>query len=448
MALELIKNDKAIRDLKPRGTRLSDGGGLYLKFFVNGGSHGWRFDYTYQGKSRTLSLGTYPDVDLAMARETAVNYRKLVAAGQDPSELRKEERRKIAERLEAERRLKNGEALAGSFEEIARRWFAVRKDDWVEGYSSKVIRRLELHVFPYVGARPIQDLSAPDILIVCRRVEDSGSRETAHRVLELCARIYEFAIGEGVQLNNFCRDLRGALMRPKSRNFAAITKPAELAPLLRSMEGYHGTFVVSCALRLAPMLMLRPGEMRQARWKEIDLDHGLWYVPSHRLKRKKEEKENGASHLVPLPKQAIAILEELFLLTGRTGLVFPAEGRTGRCMSDGTINAALRALGYSTQETVTGHGFRATARTLLVELLEFPEAAAELQLGHAVKDANGTAYNRTEFLRKRIAMMQAWADYLEDLRLGRSTIEHPVLPEFTPVTLRLAANQSCVKAVA
>ena len=441
MALELIKSNRTIETLKAGAGRLSDGGGLYLLPFVKGRSHGWRLDYTFEGDRKTLSLGVYPETGLALVRQLAAAARSMVAAGQNPSDDRKKKRAVIAERIETRRRLQDGKPTVGSFEEVARRWYAVKAGGWMESYSSKVIRRLELHAFPQFGTSMLEDITPKTVLDACRIVEKRGTLETAHRVRELCSSVFCFAISEGRDLRDPCQDIRGALQRPECNHFAAITNPTELAGLLGSIEVYGGTFVVRCALKLAPMLMVRPGELRKAEWAEFDLDNGLWYVPSARLKRTKEQKKNGEPHLVPLSRQAVQILEELFELTGRTGVLFPCEGRRGRFMSENTVNMALRAMGYSS-EVVTGHGFRATARTMVVELLDYPAAVAEMQLAHAVEDANGTAYNRTEFLAQRFAMMQAWADYLEDLRLGRSKIKHPVLPEFKPVTLRLAANQS------
>lgn len=437
MALELIAGVKTIEALKPGAGRLTDGSGLYLLPFAKGDSHYWRFDYTYRGKRNTLSLGVYPEVGLAMARVAAADLRTLVAGGNDPAAKRSSERKQMAQLREAEGRNSRGEPPLGSFEEIARRWFSVRESGWMEGYSSKVIRRLEVHVFPYLGQRMITEIAPPDVLGVCRRVEAQGAIETAHRVLKICSQVFRFAVAESKVKSDPCRDLKGALKNPTQKNFAAITDPRKLGALLGSIDTYTGTFVVRCALKLAPMLMVRPSELRLAQWQEFDLDNGLWYVPSIRMKRLKTEKLSGDPHLVPLPRQAVEILEELFLLTGRTGLVFPAEGRTGRSMSDGTINAALRAMGYSTSEEMTGHGFRATARTILVERLHISEAVAEMQLAHAVKDANGTAYNRAEFHAKRIEMMQIWADYLENLRWGRNTVPNPVLPEFRSVMSRL-----------
>lgn len=440
MALELIKSDATIKALQRGTKRLSDGGGLYLLPFAKGSAHYWRFDYTFAGKRKTLSVGVYPATGLKLARETATTFREKIATGQNPSNERKKKRADICEMLEVDRRTESGEPPIGCFEEVARRWFEVKKSDWMETYSSKVLRRLELHAFPEFGNKQLKDITPKIVLDACRIPEQNGNEETAHRVRELCSAVFCFAISEGEDLTDPCQPIRGALRRPESNNFAAITDPTALAGLLRSIEGYGGTFVVRSALKLAPMMMVRPGELRLARWTEFDLDNGLWYIPSARLKRTKEQKKNGEPHLVPLCTQAVEILETLFLLTAKTGVVFPAEGRPGRCMSDGTVNAALRAMGYSTKEIVTGHGFRATARTLLVELLNFPEAVAEMQLAHAVKDANGEAYNRAEFLKLRIEMMQAWGKYLEDLRLGRSKIVHTVLPEFRPVTLRLETH--------
>lgn len=441
MALELIKSDRTILALKSGQKRLNDGGGLYLLPFAKGTSHYWRCDFVFEGHRKTLSLGVYPDTGLAQARSKAAEIRRKVANRENPSDERKQVRAAIIERCDAARRIQDGQAPLGSFEDVARRWFDVKKHEWADTYSSKVLRRLELHAFPSFGSSQLADVKSKTVLEACRLVEKRGTLETAHRLREHCSSVFCFAISEGQDLIDPCVAIRAALKKPEVKHFAALTDPQELASLLRCIEEYGGTYVVQCALRLMPMLMVRPGELRQARWQEFDLDNGLWFVPSDRLKRTKAQKKAGEPHLVPLAKQAVNILEELFKLTGRTGLVFPAEGRPGRSMSDGTVNAALRSMGYSTADTVTGHGFRATARTLLVELLDFPEAVAEKQLAHAVKDANGAAYNRAEFHDKRVEMMQAWADYLEGLRLGRSKVPHPFLPDFRPVTERRSEVQ-------
>jgi integrase len=435
MALEKIKSERAIKALKPGAGRVNDGGGLYLVPFAWEQSHYWRMDYTFQGRRRTLSLGVYPEVGLDQVRNLAIEVRAMLASGIDPMEERKAGRRKVRDGAKDERRIKAGLPRSGSFEDVARRWFDVKQIHWMDSYSSKVIRRLELHAFPRFGDTQIGAITPVTVLEACRAVERNDTLETAHRLREHCSCVFRFAIAEGADLRDPCQDIRDALRRPVVKHFAAITKPQPLAVLLRAIDSYTGSFVVRSALQLAPLLLLRPGELRQARWEEIDLDNGLFYVPSARLKRTKAEKENGQPHFVPLAKQAVHILEELFRHTGHSGLVFPAEGRTGRSMSDNTLNAALRAMGY-TKDMATAHGFRATARTLIVEMLEYPESVVEMQLDHAVKDANGTAYNRTEFIHKRIKMMTGWANYLDDLKRGKSKVLPSSLPEFRPVTMR------------
>lgn len=436
MALELIKSEQVIKNIKPGG-RVFDGGGLYLLAAkTSAGLHGWRFDYTFEGRRKTISLGTYPKVDLKMARERASEARRQVVMGINPSDERKKKRAVIVAKVEAERRVSEGLPAIGSFEEVGRRWFETKSKSWMDSYSSKVIRRLEIHVFPFIGHMPIASIEPIDLLEMCRRIQKQGTIETAHRALEHSSNVFRFGIAETRLKTDPCRDLRGALEKPITTHFSAITKPRPLADLLRAIDGYHGSMVVRSALKLTPMLMLRPGELRKARWDEIDLHTGQFFVSSMRMKRVKQQKETGDPHFVALPQQAIDILWDLYALTGRGEFVFPAEGRKGRPMSDGTINAALRSMGYS-GDMVTAHGFRATARTLLAEALSIDPAVVELQLAHEVKDANGTAYNRTEYLKKRMAMMQAWADYLDQLRDGTADFSsHAELPEFLPMTVR------------
>lgn len=436
MAKELIKSERAIHALKPGAGRLSDGGGLYLLPFVRGGTtHYWRWDYVFEGRRKTLSLGGFPEVGLERARMLAVEARARLVLGHDPSHERQQARQEREVAKVAQRKRQAGLPGPGTFEDVARRWFTVKSPQWVENYSSKVIRRLELHAFPSLGALVLKDISPRKVLEICREVEGRDNLETAHRLREHCSCVFRFAIAEGADLRDPCGDIRDALKRPPVRHFAAVTKPPQLAELLKSIYNYQGSFGVCCALKLTPMLMVRPGELRKARWEEFDLDNGLWYIPSIRMKRTKDHKLNGQPHLVPLARQAVEVLEALFVVTGKTGNVFPSERDKTRVLSENTLNKALRLMGYASSE-VTSHGFRATARTLTVELLQFPESVVEAQLAHAVKDANGTAYNRTEFIKHRMELMQAWADYLADLRLGRATKTHPVLPDFKPVTHR------------
>ena len=416
-----VLSDTLIRNIKPGDARkrLSDGNGLYLLPSVKGGSHGWRLDYTFEHRRKTISLGIYPDTSLKIAREKAAAARALVAAGQDPSEQRKAAKDIAQARKEADQRAEQGLAPVGSFEDIARQWYAIRKSDWADSYGDKVIRRLEVHVFPWLGKQDIRSITPPAILEVLRRIEASGSIESAHRTHETCSRVFRYAISIGQITSDPTRDLRDALRKHHTKHMPAIVKPSELASLLRAIDGYRGSLVVRTALRLAPMLLTRPGELRFAKWSEIDLEAGMWTIPSSRMKREKEGKTNGEPHYVPLATQAVELLRALRPLTyreDRDAYVFHGERDHERAMSENTINAALRRMGYDTQKEVTGHGFRATARTILDEHLQFDEKIIEAQLAHSVKDSLGRAYNRTEFMVQRRKMMQSWADYLQSLQ--------------------------------
>jgi len=419
MPRNLIGSDTALRSIKPGDPRrrISDGDGLYILLFVKGGAHGWRFDYSINGKRKTLSLGTYPTVGIGLARERADDARKKVAQGLDPSEARKAAKAAHALARDATLRSDAGLPALDSFEHVAREWYDVRRGDWAQSYGVKIIGRLENDVFPYIGARPIAQIDPPELLTVLRRIEGRGVVETAHRALENCGQVFRYAVATGRATSNPARDLKDALRKPLVQHFPAITDPKRLGELLRACEGYRGTHVVRTALKLAPMILLRPGELRHARWDEIDLDGALWTVPAARMKRKKVGKLHGAPHLVPLSTQAVQALRDLQPLTGRSAYVFTGERSHERPMSDAAVNAALRAMGFGKEE-VTGHGFRATARTILAERLGVDESVIEAQLAHAVKDSLGRAYNRTEFRGERASMMQRWADYLDELRQG------------------------------
>lgn len=423
MARYLIPSDatiKAVRSGDPR-KRLTDGDGLYLLLFVKGGAHGWRLDYTFQCRRKTLSLGTYPSTTLAIARRKADAAREKVADGLDPSQQRKAERVVHAKAIDAEERQRHGLPPVDSFEAVAREWFDIKCGGWVKGYSDKVIARLETDVFPYVGSAPVADVTPIQVLEVMRRIEARGVIETAHRALETCGQVFRYAVATGRSATNPARDLKDALRRPEPKHFPAITDPKRFGELLRACDAYAATPVVRAALRLAPMLLLRPGELRFAEWPEIDLEAALWTVPAIRMKRELREKLHGAPHLVPLPKQAVAVLHDLHKLTGHATMVFRGERHHHRAMSENTINAALRAMGFSADE-VTGHGFRATARTMLHERLGFSPDVIEAQLAHSVRDSLGRAYNRTEFVDQRRAMLQSWADYLDKLRQGADVV--------------------------
>lgn len=419
-------SDTTIRNVKqgdPR-KRLSDGNGLYLLLFVNGGAHGWRLDYTFNFVRKTISLGTYPKTSLQRARQKAFTAHQQVADGIDPSEARKQEKAEAKEKKEAEIRVAQGLPALGSFEEIAREWFNVKRTGWSSSYGDKVIRRLEVDVFPWVGTRPIGEITPPEMLAVLRRIEARGVIETAHRAKESCGQIFRYAVASGSASSDPTRDLKEALRQPLSQNMAAITKPADLSALLRAIQGYQGSMVVRTALGLSPMLMVRPGELRFAKWSEFDLHSATWTIPAVRMKRELQGKLTGKPHVVPLSWQAVNLLQELKPLTGTTleNYVFRGERDHGRAMSENTINAALRRMGYNTQTEMTGHGFRATARTVLEEELGMNPAVIDAQLAHSVPDSLGSAYNRTEFMRLRREMMQKWADYLDQLRHGDDVV--------------------------
>jgi len=397
-------SDTAIRKAKPTDApvKLRDGGGLYLLLKPDG-ARWWRWDYRrpITGKRNTLSLGTYPEVGLADARARHADARKLLAAGVDPGEHRKAEKAAGAERA------------ANSFEVVAREWLAKR--DWVEGYSVKVAAWLEKDVFPWIGGRPIAGLTAPDFLSVVRRVEQRGAIESAHRILQNCGQVMRYAIATGRAERNPVADLKGALPPAPERHHAAITDVKAIGGLLRAMDAYTGTFTVRCALQLAPLLFVRPGELRMAEWVEFDLDKAEWNIPAERMKMREP-------HLVPLSDKALAILRELEPLTGAgRRYVFPSARSPKRPMSNNAINAALRRMGFD-KDTMTAHGFRAMARTVLDETLGFRPDYIEHQLAHAVRDPNGRAYNRTAHLAERKKMMAAWADYLDTLRREDSNV--------------------------
>lgn len=409
MAKELIASDATIKAKKPKAApyRVPDGSGLYLLVRPDG-KKWWRLDYTHEGKRKTLSLGTYPDTGLALARRKAAAERELVAAGIDPSEARKTGKAQQAEALETERRLAEGIPLADSFEAIAREWFEKFSAKWVPSHADKIIRRLERDVFPWLGNRPIAQIKAPELLATIQRIESRSAIDTAHRALQNCGQIFRYAIATGRAERDISSDLRGALPPKSKKHLPAITEPKAIGGLLRAIDGYTGYFVTKCALRIAPLVFVRPGELRKAEWSEIDLDNAEWHIPPDRMKMREP-------HLVPLSRQAVEILRELHAVTGRGRYVFPGARTNGRPMSDNAVLAAMRRMGIPKEE-MTGHGFRAMARTVLDEVLGFRPDWIEHQLAHAVRDPNGRAYNRTAHLTKRREMMQAWADYLDTLK--------------------------------
>lgn len=382
----------AVKNAKPQAKpyKLADGRGMFLLVAPAGGKR-WRFKYRRPGTHREnlLSLGLYPDVSLKKARERREEARRLLADGIDPADKRKAEHQADAE----------------TFEAVAREWYAKHAPTWAPAHRDKLRRRLERDVFPWVGGRPIAAITAPDLLTVVRRVEARGAVETAHRDLQYCGQVFRYAVATGRATGDPTPALRGALTPRKPGHFASITEPDKVGELLRAIWGYEGSFPVCCALKLAALTFVRPGELRAAEWKDFDLDAAEWRF--HVTK-------TDSDHIVPLASQAVAILRELQPLTGRGRYLFPGVADRKRPLSNMAVNSALRRMGYG--HTFTAHGFRAMARTILDEQLGFRPDYIEHQLAHAVKDPNGTAYNRTKHLPERKRMLQAWADYLDGLR--------------------------------
>lgn len=394
--------DTAIRNAKPadKPVRLFDGGGLYLEIAPSGGKW-WRLKYRFGGKEKRYSLGVYPEVTLATARKKRDEAREKLAAGIDPGEAKKAEKR--ASLL----------AAAHSFEIVARGWMDERKTTVEPAQHDKTLARMENDVFPWLGKRPIAEIDAPEILVVLKRVDGRGARFTAHRIRSEISRVFRYGIKEGHCKADPARDLVDAIPPAQTTHFASITEPEKVGEMLRAFDGFTGTFPVLCALKLAPMLFVRPGELRKAEWAQFDLDKGEWRYFVNKTK---------TDHLVPLAAQAVTILRELHALTGEGVYVFPGARDRNRPMSEAAINAALRRLGYDTRTEITGHGFRAMARTILHEELEEKPEVIEHQLAHTVPDSLGRAYNRTKFIKARRSMMQQWADYLDKLKAGAEII--------------------------
>lgn len=391
--------------------RFSDSGGLYLQVSPNG-SKRWFLKYRTGGKEKQLALGSYPDVGLTAARKARDAAKLQKAAGLDPVQARKVEK------------LKATNPAGDTFQAVALEWHAKQAPQWSEGHAERALRQLERDLFPWIGPRRLSEIEPVELLATLRKIEERGAIETADRGLMLCRQVWRYGVATGRVSRDITADLKGALTPYRGRHFAAITEPVKLGELLRAIQAYRGGPIVRAALQLAPLLFQRPGELRAAAWAEIDLDAALWTIPPARMKREKDGKENGAPHLVPLPRQAVEILRELRPLTGRSALVFPGERNHERPISENSVRTALISMGY-TPDLQTWHGFRATARTMLAERLDFDPLVIEAQLAHAVKDANGRAYNRTQYLKHRAAMMQAWADYLDKLRQGAEVIQLP-----------------------
>ncbi|MDE2396270.1 MAG: integrase arm-type DNA-binding domain-containing protein [Burkholderiales bacterium] len=430
MATTNILSDRAvvaaIKTAKETGKarKFSDGGGLVLEARPNGAGW-WRLRYWIDGKEGMLSLGTYPETGLRDARDKRDEARRLIAAGGNPGETRKSDKAALAKWREAQALADAGLPGPGTFEHVAREWLATVHEAKVSaGHAERTRIRLEQDAFPWIGRRPIGEIEAPELLQCLRRVEARGAIETAHRIKDACGQVFRYGVAIGACQRNPATDLRDALKPVQSRHHAAIVDPVHAGKLLRDVMAYEGHPVTRAALKLsALLLLLRPGELRHMEWAWIDLDGATLTVPPEVMKRKKADKLDGPPHVVPLAPQAVAILRELHPLTGADGrrFVFPSMLTGERCMSENTVRGALRRMGYGNDD-MTAHGFRAMARTMIAERLGVAPEVIEAQLAHAVGDALGRAYNRTQFLEARRDMMAKWADYLDRLRDGAQVL--------------------------
>lgn len=389
---------KQVKLVKPTGDKYTDGEGMYLLVLASGKY--WRMDYRYLGKRKTIALGVYPATTLAKARQRRADVREKLADGIDPSLAKREER--------------DARTIAAShtFELVAREWLVKTSAERATTTQIKVTGWLEKDVFPHIGKMPISTIKPRDVLVTVQKMETRGAVESAHRVKQVCGQVFRYAVASGLAERDVTADLRGALATAVTTNYAAITDPKQVANLMRSIHGYSGHPYSVAALRLSPLVFQRPGEIRAMEWAELDLDAAEWRIPGQKMKMKND-------HIVPLATQSVEILRAMQAMTGQGKYVFPSIRTGERCMSENTINAALRSMGYA-KEVMTAHGFRAMARTILDEVLGERPELIEHQLAHAVKDPNGRAYNRTAHLPARLLMMQRWADYLDALREGKN----------------------------
>lgn len=392
--------DIQVRTAKPaaKAYKLSDQKGLFL-FVTPMNAKYWRLKYRFAGKEKLLALGVYPEISLGAARKKRDQARELLDQHIDPGVAKKI--KKHAAKL----------ALENSFEAIAREWYVKFSPRWAPKHAEKVIRRFERDVFPWIGKRPIAEITAAELLAVLRRIENRGTLDTAHRAQQTCGQVFRYAIATSRAAHDLSADLRGALPPIKKRHYSSIVDPHKIGALLRAIDGYEGGFATKCALQLAPLVFVRPGELRAAEWSEFNFNTLEWRIPASKMKMRD-------AHIVPLSKQAIAILHELKPLTGKSKYLFPGVRSHSRPMSDNTVNAALRRLGYEKEE-MTGHGFRSMASTILNEQ-GWGRDAIERQLAHAERNSIRAAYNFAEYLPERRKMMQSWANYLEGLKANRN----------------------------
>ena len=389
--------------------RFTDSGGMYLQVSP-GGSKRWFLKYRVDGKEKQLSLGGYPDVSLKSARLARDAAKLQKSKGTDPVQARK------LDKLKATRN------TGDTFKAIALEWYGKQAPQWSASHALRMLRQLERDLFPWIGERPIAQIHAMELLAALHKVEERGALETADRALMLARQVWEYWLPTaGVEQRNITEGLKARLTPYRSKTFAAIVEPKRFGDLMRAINTYRGGPIVRTALQLAPLLYQRPGNLRMMEWAELDLDAALWTIPSMKMKRTKEEKENGEAHIVPLPVQAVALLRNIQPLTGHGVYVFPGERSHDRPISDNSVRSALYALGFGKEQS--WHGFRASARTMLVDELNLNPLAIEANLAHAVKDSNGRSYNRTQYLKQRSDMVQQWSDYLDKLAQGAEVIQ-------------------------
>ena len=389
-------------------SRFADAGGMYLQVSP-AGSKRWFLKYRISGVEKQLALGSYPDVSLTAARAAREAAKLQKSKGTDPVQARK------VERLHA------GRNEGDTFKTVAMEWYTKQAPGWSTGHADRSLRQLERDLFPWIGNRPMPEIHAMELLAALKKIEERGAVETADRVLMLARQVWEYWLPTATNKDrNITEGLKARLMPYRGKGFAAIVEPLRFGELLRAIRAYKGGPLVRAALQLAPLLYQRPGNLRMMEWAEVDLDGALWVIPSMKMKREKHEKEQGDDHAVPLPTQAVALIRALHPLTGHGRYVFPGERSHDRPLSDNSVRSALYALGFGKEQT--WHGFRASARTMLVDELNLDPLAIEANLAHAVKDANGRSYNRTQYLKQRGHQIQQWADYLDKLATGADVI--------------------------
>ena len=385
-------------------TRFADSGGMYLQVSP-AGSKRWFLKYRSGGKEKQLALGSYPSVSLKSARLARDAAKAQKAEGTDPVQARKVEKLKICR------------PGGDTFKAVALEWYAKQAPQWSASHAERSLRQLERDLFPWIGARHMPEIHPMELLAALQKVEQRGAIETADRVLMLARQVWDYWLPTAdVQQRNITEGLKGRLTPYRGKSFAAILDPVRMGGLMRAIKGYKGGPIVRTALQLTPLLYQRPGNLRMMEWAELDLDGALWTIPSMKMKRTKLEKEQGEAHTVPLPTQAVTLLRSIHPLTGHGRYVFPGERSHDRPVSDNSVRSALYALGFGKEQS--WHGFRASARTMLVDELDINYNVIEANLAHAVKDANGRSYNRTQYVKQRFVMIQQWADYLDMLATG------------------------------